>query len=118
MACFTHGAAPILHGRSGDLHTGRADELSCAAPQLGVEHMERADHPDGALVDIALPRLAAEAGRPIGGQRPGHLLLFDTGNATGRPDHRQATGAALLAAHRAGRAVPGWSRPQRATETG
>ncbi|MEN1890859.1 PIG-L family deacetylase [Streptomyces mirabilis] len=77
VLCFTHGEASTLHGRPGDLHTVRAGELACAAWELGVHRVELAGHPDGALVDIALPRLAAEVARLVGEQRPSHLLVFE-----------------------------------------
>jgi len=40
VLCFTRGEASTLHGRPGDLHTVRADELACAARELGVEGVE------------------------------------------------------------------------------
>ncbi|WP_427164613.1 PIG-L deacetylase family protein [Streptomyces sp. C1-1] len=116
VLCFTHGEASTLHGRPGDLHTLRADELACAARELGVERVELADHADGALVDIPLPRLAAEVARLIGEQRPSHLLVFDMGGVTGHRDHQRATGAALLAARRSGVSVLGWTLPQRVAD--
>ncbi|WP_234544881.1 hypothetical protein, partial [Streptomyces shenzhenensis] len=39
VLCFTHGESSTLH-RPGDLHTVRADELACAARELGVERLE------------------------------------------------------------------------------
>ncbi len=83
----------------------RADELACAARELGVERVELTDHPDGALGHVPLSRLAAEVACLIGEQRPGHLLVFDTGGVTGHRDHQRATGAALLAARQSGTAA-------------
>jgi LmbE family N-acetylglucosaminyl deacetylase len=104
-----------LHGRPGDLRTVRADELAGAARELGVARVELTGHPDGALHDIPMPRLAADVSRLIGELTPSHLLVFDMGGVTGHPDHRQATSAALLAARRAGVTVLGWTLPQDVT---
>ncbi|MFR0355666.1 PIG-L deacetylase family protein [Streptomyces sediminimaris] len=112
VLCFTHGEASTLHGRPGDLRTVRVDELTHAARELGVGQVELTGHPDGALADVPVPRLAAEVTRLIGEQHPTHLLVFDTGGVTGHRDHQQATRAALLAAHRAGVALLGWTLPR------
>ncbi|MFD1662349.1 PIG-L deacetylase family protein [Streptomyces caeni] len=116
VLCFTHGEASTLHGRPGDLHTVRADELACAARELGVGRVELTDHPDGALVRLSLLGLAAEVTRLIDEQRPSHLLVFDTGGVSGHQDHQRATDAALLAARRSGVAVLGWTLPQQVAE--
>ncbi|MHC3474829.1 PIG-L family deacetylase [Streptomyces sp. 7R007] len=92
VLCFTHGESSTLHGRPGDLRTVRADELACAARELGVERVELAGHPDGALDGIPVPRLAAEVIRLIGEQRPTHLLVFDTGGVTGHRAPGSSTG--------------------------
>ncbi|MEU9276265.1 PIG-L deacetylase family protein, partial [Streptomyces sp. NPDC048342] len=112
VLCFTHGESSTLHGRPGDLHTVRADELACAARELGVEGVELTGHPDGALDGIPVPRLAAEVTRLIGERRPTHLLVFDTGGVTGHRDHQRATNAALFAARGAGVAVVAWTLPR------
>ncbi|MFD5256379.1 PIG-L deacetylase family protein [Streptomyces bobili] len=111
VLCFTHGEASTLHGRPGDLHTVRAGELARAAQELGVKRVELAGHPDGGLVDVPLPPLAAEVARLIGEQCPSHLLVFDSGGVTGHRDHQRATHAAQFAARRAGVAVVGWTLP-------
>jgi N-acetylglucosamine malate deacetylase 2 len=56
VLCFTHGEASTLHGRPGDLHALRADELACAAGELGVERVELTGHPDGGLDGIPAHR--------------------------------------------------------------
>lgn len=111
VLCFTHGEASTLHGTPGDLHTVRAQELTSAARELGVGRVELADHPDGGLADVPLPRLTTRVIRLIGEQRPSHLLVFDMGGVTGHRDHQRATRAALLAAGRTGVRVLGWTLP-------
>lgn len=54
--------ASILYGTPGDLHAERADELGCAAQELGVSHVELARHPDGALDESRAP--ARRGGQP------------------------------------------------------
>ncbi|MFJ9122425.1 PIG-L deacetylase family protein [Streptomyces sp. NPDC102394] len=115
VLCFTHGEASTLHGRPGDLHALRADELACAARELGVERVELSGYPDGVLDGVPVSRLAAEVTRLIDEQRPTHLLVFDTGGVTGHRDHQQATSAALSAARDAGVAVVGWTLPREVT---
>ncbi|MFJ9539745.1 PIG-L deacetylase family protein [Streptomyces sp. NPDC101225] len=112
VLCLTHGEASTLHGRPGDLHAVRADELARAARELGVTRVELAGHPDGGLTGIPPHRLAAEVTRLLDEQRPSHLLVFDEGGVTGHRDHQQATRAALSAARRADVAVLGWTLPQ------
>lgn len=90
----------------------RAGELASAARELGVERVELAGHPDGALDDVPVPRPAAEVTRLIGEHRPTHLRVFDTGGATGHRDQQRATSAVLLAAHGTGVVVLGWTLPR------
>ncbi|WP_219933843.1 PIG-L deacetylase family protein [Streptomyces sp. Act143] len=116
VLCFTHGEASTLHGRPGDLHALRADELACAARELGVERVELSGHPDGGLDRIPPHRLAGEVARLIDEQRPSHLLVFDLGGVTGHRDHQRATGAVLFAARGTGVAVVGWTLPRDVAE--
>lgn len=95
VLCFTHGEASTLHAGPGDLRMLRADELACAARELGVERVELAAYPDGELASVPLSRLAARVGRLVTERRPSHLLVFDTTGVTGHRDHRRATEAAL-----------------------
>ncbi|MFG2029367.1 PIG-L family deacetylase [Streptomyces sp. NPDC048825] len=116
VLCFTHGEASTLHAGPGDLRTVRADELACAARELGVERVELADYPDDGLAAVPLGRLAARVGRLITERRPTHLLVFDTTGVTGHRDHRRATEAALAAARERGVQVLGWTLPRAVAE--
>jgi len=117
VLCFTHGEASTLHGSPGDLRTVRADELACAARELGVERVELAAHPDGGLAEVPLCRLVARVCRLIAERRPSHLLVFDTGGVTGHRDHQRATAAALAAARETGVQVLGWTLPRAVAKT-
>ncbi|MEV0743266.1 PIG-L deacetylase family protein [Streptomyces sp. NPDC050549] len=117
VLCLTHGEASTLHAGPGDLRTLRADELACAARELGVERVELAAYPDGELASVPLSRLAARVGRLVIERRPSHLLVFDTTGVTGHRDHRRATEAGLAAARERGVRVLGWTLPTAVAET-
>jgi LmbE family N-acetylglucosaminyl deacetylase len=116
VLCLTHGEASTLHAGPGELRTLRADELACAARELGVERVELAAYPDGALAAVPLCRLAARVGRLITERRSSHLLVFDTIGVIGHGDHRWATEAALAAARERRIQVLGWTLPTAVAE--
>jgi len=111
VLCYTHGESSTLHGVHGDLATVRAAELADAAAMLGVDRLQLADYPDGALTEIDLGDLSAhviDLGGKVGADG---LMVFDTSGVTGHPDHARATDAALAAADALGLPVLGWTVP-------
>ena len=112
LLCLTLGEASTL-GAAQDLGPRRSRELGCAARLLGIERLTLADHPDGALEDVPVRRLADEVVRVAGDADA--LLVFDDGGITGHPDHQQATDAATEAARRLGITVVAWALPQQLT---
>jgi LmbE family N-acetylglucosaminyl deacetylase len=60
------------------------------------------DYPDGGLAGIASAELAGHVVDAAVRARATGLLVFDDTGVTGHPDHRSATGAAVLAGRRAG----------------
>jgi hypothetical protein len=102
-----------LHGRPGDLRTVRADELAGAARELGVARMELTGHPDGALQDIPMPRLAADVSRLIGELTPSHCWCSTRGvsPATRTTDRPRAPRCSPPA----GPVSPCWAGPCRRT---
>jgi LmbE family N-acetylglucosaminyl deacetylase len=111
VLCYTHGESSTLHGVQGDLATVRAAELAAAAAVLGVDPVQLADYPDGALTEIDLGDLSAHAIDLAGKVDADGLLVFDTSGVTGHPDHARATVAALAAANGLGLPVLGWTVP-------
>ena len=111
VLCYTHGESSTLHGVQGDLATVRAAELADAAAVLGVDPVQLAGYPDGALTEIDLDDLSAHAIDLAGKVGADGLLVFDTSGVTGHPDHARATVAALAAADALGLPVLGWTVP-------
>lgn len=111
VLCFTHGEASTLRGDVSELAEIRAAELRAAVAELGVEHVELLDYPDGGLDRYDLDELSARVSRAIDARRPTHLLVFDEGGVTGHADHDAATSAALRSAQRASLPVLAWVLP-------
>jgi LmbE family N-acetylglucosaminyl deacetylase len=116
VLCFTHGEASTLHGVAGDLQNIRAAELAAAATLLGLQKVDLRDHPDGALTDVPLETLAADAVTVARAQAAEGLVVFDTTGITGHPDHRWATRAALAAGALLDLPVLAWTLPEQVTE--
>lgn len=116
VLCFTHGEASTLHGVAGDLRTIRAAELEAAAALLGAQGVELRDHPDGALADVPLGILAADAANVARAQSADGLIVFDTTGITGHPDHRWATRAAVAAGALLDLPVLAWTLPEQVTD--
>lgn len=95
VLCFTHGESSTLGGNTTKLGQVRAAELAAAASELGVDHVELFDYPDGALDRESLDRLAKHVRQVADRVRPDLLLVFDEGGITGHLDHGRATEAAL-----------------------
>jgi len=108
---FTHGEASHL-GSAVDLRSVRRAELSAAAKELRVRHLELLDHPDGALADRPIEQLTAQVGEFATLVGADLLLTFDQGGITGHPDHQRATQAAVAHAEAAGIAVLAWALPR------
>jgi LmbE family N-acetylglucosaminyl deacetylase len=107
--CLTRGEASTLHIDDGPLDQRRHAELLAATDELGIDRLELADFPDGALASAA----AAELHRfihPIA-QGADALLVFDEGGITGHPDHQAATHAALAVADDLDIPVLAWALP-------
>ncbi len=111
VLCYTHGESSTLHGVQGDLAAVRATELADAAAVLGVDPVQLADYPDGALTEVDLDDLSAHAIDLAGKVGADGLIVFDTSGVTGHPDHARATVAALAAADGLGLPVLGWTVP-------
>ena len=110
IMCYTHGGASTLNATHADLHRARETELRRAAAELGAADVTLLDYPDGGLAGIpaALIGHVAEAAAHA---NAGGLLVFDDTGVTGHPDHRAATGAAVLAGRRTGLPVLAWTLP-------
>jgi LmbE family N-acetylglucosaminyl deacetylase len=111
LLCYTHGESSTLHGVQGDLASVRAAELADAAAVLGVDLVQLADYPDGALTEIDVVDLSAHVIDLAGKVGADGLLVFDTSGVTGHPDHARATVAALAAADGLELPVLGWTVP-------
>jgi LmbE family N-acetylglucosaminyl deacetylase len=110
ILCFTHGGASTLNQMHTDLHRVRETELRRAAAELGAAGVTLLDYPDGGLAGIAAVELAGHVADAARARAIG-LLVFDDTGVTGHPDHRSATGAAVLAGRRAGLPVLAWTLP-------
>jgi LmbE family N-acetylglucosaminyl deacetylase len=111
VLCYTHGESSTLHGVQGDLAAVRATELADAAAVLGVDPVQLADYPDGALTEVDVDDLSAHVIDLAGKVGADGLMVFDTSGVTGHPDHARATVAALAAADALGLPVLGWTVP-------
>jgi LmbE family N-acetylglucosaminyl deacetylase len=109
ILCFTRGEGSTVNETGADLQAVRAGELRQAGAALGAASVTLAGYPDGQLASIRPDRLAADVTRLAARHRPDGLLVFDDTGITGHPDHRAATGAAILAA--AGLPVLAWTLP-------
>jgi LmbE family N-acetylglucosaminyl deacetylase len=114
VLCFTHGEASTLGTTAGALHEVRRDELMAAAAELGIDHVELLDYPDGGLESVPLEMLAADVTRMVNAAKADLLLVFDEGGVTGHPDHHRATLAALHGASEL--PVLAWTLPRRVAE--
>lgn len=103
--CFTRGEASTLDA-SPDLAARRSEELRAACTALGIHRLEQLPYPDGRLAGVNPDELADRVEAMLAGATM--LVVFEAGGITGHPDHRAATGAALLAARRRGLAVLEW----------
>jgi len=95
VLCFTHGEGSTLGAGRMELGGIRAAELAAAAGELGVEHVELFDYPDGGLDREPIQQLAKHVCQVADRVRPDILLVFDEGGITGHPDHSRATDAAV-----------------------
>lgn len=109
VICLTRGEVSTLHADDRPLGQLRHAELVAATDELGVERLELADFPDGALADVATEDLQGFI-RPIA-EGADALLVFDEGGITGHPDHEAATRAALAVASDLDVAVLAWTLP-------
>lgn len=109
LLCFTHGEASTLGASNDDLARRRADELAAATSVLGLRSMRLHGHPDGHLAEVPIATLCAQLDAFIEINDVDCLLAFDEGGITGHPDHRQATTAARIVAHRRGLPLLGWT---------
>lgn len=109
VVCLTRGEASTLHTDDGPLDQRRHTELLAATGELGIERLEMADFPDGALDEVA-PAALHRVIRPIA-EGADALLVFDEGGITGHPDHQVATRAALAVADDLDIAVLAWTLP-------
>ena len=112
ILCFTHGGASTLNQTQADLHRARETELRQAAAELGAVGITLLDYPDGGLVGITAAGLAAHVADAATRVGASGVLVFDDTGITGHPDHRAATGAAVLAGRQAGRPVLAWTLPE------
>jgi len=111
ILCYTHGGASTLNQTHADLHRARGTELRRAAAELGAAGVTLLDYPDGGLAGVPATGLAGHAADAAGRVNAAGLLVFDDTGVTGHPDHRSATGAAVLAGRRAGLPVLAWTLP-------
>jgi LmbE family N-acetylglucosaminyl deacetylase len=115
VICFTHGEASTLGVElldGADLHAARAAELTDAARELGIDHVQLHDLPDGRLSTVPVLDLARLVEHAASGVAADLLLVFDQGGITGHPDHIQATEAALVAGQRVDLPVLAWAVPR------
>jgi N-acetylglucosamine malate deacetylase 2 len=111
IMCYTHGGASTLNATHADLHRARETELRRAAAELRAAGVTLLDYPDGGLAGIAPAERAGHVADAAARARAIGLLVFDETGVTGHPDHRSATGAAVLAGRRAGLPVLAWTLP-------
>ena len=117
LLCLTHGEASTLHGVAGDLHRIRTGELAAAARVLGLQAVELADYPDGALDGTSLRQLTSEIADLSRRQSATGMVVFDTTGITGHPDHRWATRAAVAAGALLNLPVLAWTLPEQVADT-
>jgi LmbE family N-acetylglucosaminyl deacetylase len=111
VMCYTHGGASTLNQTRVDLHHARETELRRAAAELGAAGVALLDYPDGGLAGAPAAELAGHVAAAAARAGVSGLLVFDDTGVTGHPDHRAATGAAVLAGRQAGLPVLGWTLP-------
>lgn len=111
ILCYTHGEASTLNANRADLNTAREAELRHASTRLAAASITLLGYPDGGLAAIEPTALAAHAMELAARHRPEGLLVFDNTGVTSHPDHRAATGAAVLAAMATGLPVLAWALP-------
>jgi LmbE family N-acetylglucosaminyl deacetylase len=111
IMCYTHGGASSLNQTHADLHRARGTELRRAAAELGATGVTLLDYPDGGLAGAPVAELAGHVAVAAARAAASGLLVFDDTGVTGHPDHRAATGAAVLAGRRTGLPVLGWTLP-------
>ena len=70
VLCFTHGESSTLGAITTELGEVRAAELADAASELGVDHVELFDYPDGALDREPIDRLAKHVSQMADRVRP------------------------------------------------
>ena len=121
ILCYTHGGASTLNQTQADLHRAREAELRQAAAELGAARITLLDYPDGGLAGIPADQLAGHVADAAARASANGVLVFDDTGVTGHPEHRAATGAAVLAGRQAGQPVLAWTLPAAArlsAETG
>ncbi len=111
IVCYTHGGASTLNQTHADLHRARETELRRAAAELGAAGVTLLDYPDGGLAASPASELAGHVAGAAARANASGLLVFDDTGVTGHPDHRAATGAAVLAGRQAGLPVLAWTLP-------
>lgn len=109
VLCFSHGESSTLGANTTELGQVRAAELADAASELGVDHVELFDYPDGALDRESVDQLAKNVCQVADRVRPDLLLVFDEGGITGHLDHGRATEAALTFARGTRLPVLAWA---------
>lgn len=109
LICLTRGEASTLNAADSPLAEQRRVELFAATAELGIDRVEIAEFPDGALASVAPPKLHAFI-RPVV-EGADALLVFDDGGVTGHPDHAAATRAGLEVADEFDLAVLAWVIP-------
>ena len=111
ILCYTHGGASTLNQTRDDLHRARETELRQAAAELGAAGVTLLDYPDGGLADIPAGDLDGHVAAAAARVSASGVLVFDDTGVTGHPDHRAATGAAVLAGRQARLPVLAWTLP-------
>jgi len=112
VLCFTHGESSTLGATTTELGEVRATELAEAASEIGVDHVELLDYPDGALHREPIDRLVKHVYQVADRVRPDLLLVFDEGGITGHLDHGRATEVAVEFARNARLPVLAWAVAQ------
>jgi LmbE family N-acetylglucosaminyl deacetylase len=110
LFCATDGDAGKNSGvpvsSRAELGAIRRGELAAAARVLGIDHVELAGHPDGALAEVDAMRLIGEIVRFLRVRRPDVIISFGPeGAPTGHKDHRAISRAATTAFFLAGLAT-------------
>ena len=109
ILCYSHGEASTLNETRADLRRARAEELQQAAAELGAVSVTLLDYPDGGLVNVPPAELATHAAAVAARYGVSGLLAFDDTGITRHPDHRAATGAAVLTGRQTGLPVLAWA---------